>query len=40
MLNQWTREGDGAAPAVPTAPPDATPAELERLQRELDRLPG
>ena len=40
MLNRWTRESRAAGPATPNLPPDATPAELERLQRELDRFPG
>ena len=39
-IRRWTREAQAAAPAGPTLPPDATPAELERLRRELDRLPG
>jgi cytochrome c-type biogenesis protein CcmH/NrfF len=37
-LRRWTREADAGAPASPTLPPNATPAELERLHRELDRL--
>jgi len=37
VLRRWTREAQ-AVPATPTPPPDATPAELERLQRELKRL--
>ena len=36
MLLNWTRKAK-AAPVSP-APPDATPEELERLRRELDRL--
>lgn len=42
MLNRWTREARAVAPARASTPPpaDATPAELERLQRELDKLPG
>jgi len=41
-LRRWTREAQAAAPSPggPTLPPDATPAELERLRRALDRLPG
>jgi hypothetical protein len=38
-LRRWTREAE-TAPASATLPPHATPEELERLQRELDRLPG
>ncbi|HEX9349440.1 MAG TPA: cytochrome c-type biogenesis protein CcmH [Gemmatimonadales bacterium] len=37
-LRRWTRDAEAAAPAGPTLPPTATPAELERLRRELDRL--
>jgi cytochrome c-type biogenesis protein CcmH len=40
VLDRWTRERKAAAKASSTAPPDATPEELERLRRELDRLPG
>ena len=44
MLRRWTRESQVAASAMPAAPlrppPDASPAELERLRDELDRLPG
>jgi cytochrome c-type biogenesis protein CcmH len=40
MLDRWTRQSRAAAPASPIAPPLATPEELERLRRELDRLPG
>ena len=40
VLLRWTRQARAAAPVLTTAPPDATPAELERLQRELDKLPG
>jgi cytochrome c-type biogenesis protein CcmH/NrfF len=41
-IRRWTREAQAAAPprGGPTLPLDATPAELERLRRELDRLPG
>ncbi len=41
-IRRWTREAQAAAPPAggPPLPPDATPAELERLRRELDRLPG
>jgi cytochrome c-type biogenesis protein CcmH len=38
VLRRWTREAP--APVSPTAPPAASAAELERLRRELDRLPG
>ena len=38
-LRRWTRATEVAAPAS-GAPSDASPAELERLRRELDRLPG
>jgi len=38
VLRRWTREAPAPAPA--NAPPAASAAELERLQRELDRLPG
>jgi cytochrome c-type biogenesis protein CcmH/NrfF len=37
-LRRWTREAETAAPAAAAAPPNATPKELERLRRELDRL--
>ncbi len=37
-LRRWTRDAAAAAPARPARPPTATPAELERLRRELDRL--
>ncbi len=37
-LRRWTREAESAAPATAAPPPAATPAELERLRRELDRL--
>lgn len=40
MLSRWTREARAAAPLSPVVPPSATPDELERLRRELDRLPG
>ena len=40
VLLRWTRQARAAEPVVTTVPPDATPAELERLQRELDKLPG
>lgn len=39
-LRRWTREAATAAPATAAAPPNATPEELERLRRELDRLQG
>ena len=45
VLRRWTREAqlahattDERAPAAP--PPDASPAELQRLRDELDRLSG
>lgn len=39
VLRRWTR---GSTPAVPVAAPDParSPAELERLRRELDKFPG
>ncbi|HEY3221164.1 MAG TPA: cytochrome c-type biogenesis protein CcmH [Gemmatimonadales bacterium] len=37
-LRRWTREAAAAAPANPPLPSQASPAELERLRRELDRL--
>jgi cytochrome c-type biogenesis protein CcmH/NrfF len=43
MLGRWTRVAAAkAAAAVPASGghPDASPAELERLRRELERLPG
>jgi cytochrome c-type biogenesis protein CcmH len=39
VLRRWTREARATAPAVAPAS-DASPAELERLRQELDRLPG
>jgi cytochrome c-type biogenesis protein CcmH len=40
-LRRWTREAALSASATDTAAaPDASPAELERLRRELERLPG
>ena len=38
-LRRWTRQARAAAPAA-SASSDASPAELERLRQELDRLPG
>lgn len=39
VLRRWTREA--AAPVAEIeASPNASPAELERLRRELDKLPG
>ncbi|HWC75793.1 MAG TPA: cytochrome c-type biogenesis protein CcmH [Gemmatimonadales bacterium] len=38
-LRRWAREALATAPAAPVTP-DASPDELERLRRELDRLPG
>jgi cytochrome c-type biogenesis protein CcmH len=41
VLRRWTRTAPPAtAAALPGAGPAATPAELERLRRELDRLPA
>lgn len=43
VLRRWTRAAAVAATAVTSAAPsspDASPAELERLRRELERLPG
>ena len=40
LLLRWTRRGRSLAPVSTSTPSDATPAELERLQRELDKLPG
>ena len=40
VLNRWTRQARAVAPVTARTPSDATPAELERLQRELDKLPG
>ncbi|HET8712565.1 MAG TPA: cytochrome c-type biogenesis protein CcmH [Gemmatimonadales bacterium] len=43
VLQRWTRQAELArANVAPDAPPpaDASPAELERLRDELDRLPG
>jgi cytochrome c-type biogenesis protein CcmH/NrfF len=41
VLRRWTREAPVAVTGgTPTPPPNASPAELERLQRELDRLPN
>ena len=42
-LQRWTRAAAVAAAATPpasTGSPDASPAELERLRRELERHPG
>jgi cytochrome c-type biogenesis protein CcmH/NrfF len=39
MLRRWTRQAAAQVPARP-AVLDATPGELEQLQRELDKLPG
>ena len=38
-LRRWTHQARATAPAAPTLP-DASPAELERLRQELDRLRG
>lgn len=38
VLRRWTRETRVVTAAGTSAPPDASPAELERLRRELDRL--
>lgn len=41
VLRRWTRAAQvAAAPVSPKTPDDASPAELERLRRELERLPG
>jgi cytochrome c-type biogenesis protein CcmH/NrfF len=42
VLRRWTRQAQAATidPGSSLPTPDATPAELERLRRELDRLPG
>lgn len=39
VLRRWTRAAALQQAGV-AAPPDASPDELERLRRELDRLPG
>ena len=39
VLLNWTRKAKVAAPAS-SATPNASPEELARLQRELDRIPG
>lgn len=39
VLRRWTRQAQAIAPAAPP-PSDASPAELERLRQELDRLRG
>ena len=39
VLLNWTRKAKVAAPAS-SATSNASPEELARLQRELDRLPG
>lgn len=38
VLRRWTRDAAAAAPATTASVPNATPQELERLRRELDRL--
>ena len=47
VLRRWTREAqvahattDEGAPPPAAAPPDASPAELQRLRDELDRIRG
>lgn len=43
VLRRWTREGQGPvtpAPSPEARVPDASPAELERLRNELDRIRG
>lgn len=40
VLRRWTRESETAAVAVAAETPDASPAELERLRRELNKLPS
>jgi cytochrome c-type biogenesis protein CcmH/NrfF len=39
-LRRWTRHAEGTVAPTTTTPPNATPEELERLRRELDRLSG
>lgn len=39
-LRRWTRQAEAAAPAVAAPPTNASPAELERLRHELDKLRG
>lgn len=39
-LRRWTRAAAAEAATAPAAGSDASPAELERLRRELERLPG
>jgi cytochrome c-type biogenesis protein CcmH len=39
-LRRWTRAAELAVPESSPPPAGATPAVLERLQRELDRLPS
>ena len=40
-VRRWTRAAQVAAAEVSAPPPpDASPAELERLRQALDRLPG
>jgi cytochrome c-type biogenesis protein CcmH len=39
LLSRWTRPAR-VVRVSPNVPPDATPAELEQLRRELDNLPG
>jgi cytochrome c-type biogenesis protein CcmH/NrfF len=38
VLRRWTRQTQVAAATGTPAPPEASPAELERLRQELDRL--
>jgi len=40
VLRRWTREAAVETAAAPAPGIDASPAELERLRRELERLPG
>lgn len=40
LLRRWTRAAEVATATTTPAPPDASPAELERLRQELDRLRG
>jgi cytochrome c-type biogenesis protein CcmH len=40
VLRRWTRDAETPAPAFEPPAVNATPAELEQLRRELDRLPG
>ncbi len=39
-LRRWTQQAAAAPAAAPAPGTDASPAELERLRRELEQLPG